>query len=135
MTLPRLFLDAMEEYDRAQEARYDLAMALPRLRAKRDEERAVVAALEAQEMLNGGSGRNAELRTAWIKRALADSTPYQQALARLRESDIAISENEAAQEDLSNTMRACRLRVEFLTSANYREAAAEGGREFRRLSE
>jgi hypothetical protein len=132
------YRSAMSDYEDAQSQRGELAAGLPALKAKRDEERERVKDAEAVVLLNGGveghavTGSNTEARAAALRMALAHCEDYQVRLATLRATERAVGECEAAMDELSDTMRACRLRVEFMTAWNYREAAVEGGREFRR---
>jgi len=126
------FVEASTSYQRAAARYSDRRLFAIDIRSNRDALRAKVEQMKADVIADGGfadvavDGRNAETRDAQLTQALALHRYYQAAIAKLREADRAISRLDTEIDEASNDMRGARLRIEFVTSQNYRAAAAEG---------
>ena len=129
---PRFAGNAIIAYEQASSRFLDCCYGALDARDRLNPLRDAVRDLEAAVMANGGlgelqiTGSNEKAREASLRTILAGYPAYRDAVALVRQAERALAEAEGNRDDASNDMRGARLRIEFSTSWNYRQAAAEG---------
>lgn len=102
------------------------------LRAQLRYARADVSNIEDTVLVAGGfgavviDGKNQEMREAQLHIALSADPHYRAMVAEVARLEDGLAAAEADVDCATNTMRGARLAIEFETSWNYRQAAAEG---------
>lgn len=128
MESPQWALDQLAQYKAAantfagaMDTAYDAKQEVARVRAQLKD-------IEAQVIVNGVTGRNAEERAAAVSLEVQKMPGYQTVVDHLRKSEREHSEAENEADDASNQMRGARLALEYATAYLHRMAAAEGRR-------
>lgn len=128
------FHEARAAYDACREAYYETQRAIVEMRSELTTARALVEALEAEVIANGGAGgavidgKNAETRAAQLTCILALEPRYTAAKERTQMLEADIARTSAAVDDAANRMSAARRVMDWAIARIQHDAATEAAR-------